>query len=215
MFHDLAFENPDLDADDAVSRGGFAVTEIDVRAQRMKRHAAFAIPFRTCNFSATQPAGDVDTNTNRAQTQSRLNRTLHGAAERDPALELLRDAVGDKRGIDFRLADFEDVQVHFRRGQPGEFTAQLFDVGALLADQDARTSGINRDAALLVGTFDHDLGDRSRTGLLHDVSADRHVFMEKAAVFLTAGKPARIPGAVDAQPEPDRIDLMTHVTRPP
>src|SRR5688572_338792 len=34
--------------------------------------------------------------------------------------------------------------------------------------------------------------------------------MQELAVFPVAGEPARIPGAVDAEPEPDRIDFLAH-----
>jgi hypothetical protein len=48
------------------------------------------------------------------ETHRRLNGTLHGAAERDAALELIGDALGDELGVDFRLADLDDVQRHVR-----------------------------------------------------------------------------------------------------
>jgi hypothetical protein len=41
-----------------------------------------------------------------------------------------------------------------------DLLAQLLDVGALLADHDARTRGVDRHAALLVRALDDDLGDR-------------------------------------------------------
>src|SRR3546814_7401243 len=54
----------------------------------------------------------------------------------------------------------------FRSRQLAELLAQLFDVRALLADDDARAGGIDRHAAQLCRAFDHDLGDRGlRQGL--------------------------------------------------
>src|SRR5215213_5248371 len=50
--HDLAFENPDLDADDAVCRFRFGETVVDVGAHRMKRHASFAIPLGARDFDS-------------------------------------------------------------------------------------------------------------------------------------------------------------------
>ena len=47
-----------------------------------------------------------------AQPHRVLHRALHGAAEHDALFELLRDRVGDQLRIDFRLADFLDVDVH-------------------------------------------------------------------------------------------------------
>src|SRR4051812_20632503 len=60
VFHDLALEDPDLDAAGAVSReaGGNAV--VDVGTERMQRHAAFAVPFHARNLGAAETAGAVD-----------------------------------------------------------------------------------------------------------------------------------------------------------
>jgi hypothetical protein len=65
----------------------------------------------------------------------------------------------------------------------GELLAQLLDVGALLADDQARTSGMDRDAALLVRTLDDHLGDRSLLQLVLQVVADLDVLMQQIAVL--------------------------------
>src|ERR1700682_5175722 len=44
VLHDLALEDPHLHAAGAVSREGGSYAVIDVRAQRVQRHATFAIP---------------------------------------------------------------------------------------------------------------------------------------------------------------------------
>src|SRR5438270_8031163 len=109
VLEDFALEDPDLDAAGAErgERGGDAI--IDVGAQRMQRHAAFAIPFHARDFGAAETARAVDANAFGAETHRRLHRPLHGAAERDAALELLRDRFGDQGGVEFGLADFDDV----------------------------------------------------------------------------------------------------------
>ena len=107
MLHDLALEDPHLDADHAVGRAGNAVAEVDVCTQRVQRHAALAVPLRACDFRATQTPGDVDADAERTEAKRRLHGPLHGAAERDASLQLLRDRLGDKRRIDLRLADLE------------------------------------------------------------------------------------------------------------
>src|SRR5687768_15014755 len=48
--------DPDLDADDAIGGLGFGETVVDVGAQRMERHAAFAVPLGTRDFDAVQAA---------------------------------------------------------------------------------------------------------------------------------------------------------------
>ena len=73
-----------------------------------------------------------------AEAHGGLHRTLHGAAEGDPALELLGDVLGHQLGVGLRLADFDDVQVNLAVRHGGHVLAQLFDVRALLADDHAR-----------------------------------------------------------------------------
>src|SRR6185437_5931518 len=91
VLEDLALEDPDLDAasTEGRERGRHAV--INVGAQRVQRHPAFAIPLHAGDFGAAQTAGAVDTNAFGAKAHRRLHRPLHGAAERDAAFELLRD----------------------------------------------------------------------------------------------------------------------------
>ena len=188
---------------------------IDVGAQRVQRHAAFAIPLHAGDFRAAEAAGAVDADAAGAQAHGRLHGALHGAAEGDAALELLGDVLGDQRGVDLGLADLDDVQGHFTLGHLGEVAAQLLDVGALLADHHARTGGVDRDAGALGRTLDDDLGDAGLGQALVQHLADLDVLMEHRRVFGAFGVPARVPGPVDAEPQADRIDLLTHVTFPP
>src|SRR5205823_11594081 len=79
----VALVDPDLDADDAVGGRGFAGAVVDVSAQGVQRHTAFAIPFGTCDLDAVQAAGRHELDTNGAQAHRVLHRALHGAAEHD------------------------------------------------------------------------------------------------------------------------------------
>src|SRR6266568_3407611 len=119
VLEDLTLEDPDLDAAGAErgERGRNAV--IDVGAQRVQRHAALAIPFHARDFGAAETARAVDTNAFGAETHRRLHRPLHGAAERDAALELLSDRFGDQGGVEFGLADFDDVDDDVGSGDVG------------------------------------------------------------------------------------------------
>src|SRR3546814_16324586 len=93
-------------------------------------------------------------------------------------------------GVDFWLADLDDVQRHVAVRQLAELLAQLCDVRALLADDDARASGIDRHAAQLCRAFDHDLGDRGlRQGLEH-ILADLQILDQHATIVLAFGEPA-------------------------
>src|SRR3546814_4988952 len=145
-----------------------------------------------------------------AQTHGRLHRTLHGATEGNATLELLRDILGNQLGIQFRLADLDDVQMHFRLGHLGQVGPQLLDVGALLADHHARTRRVDGDAGLLGRPLDDDAGNAGLGQTLLEILADLQILVQQTGILLVAGIPARVPGAVDAEAEPDRIDFLTH-----
>src|SRR6266700_2472980 len=177
VLEDFALEDPDLDAAGAErgERGRHAV--IDIGAQRVQRHAPFAIPFHAGDFGAAETARAVDANALGAKTHRRLHRALHGAAESDAALELLGDRFGDQGSVEFGLADFDDVDDDVGSGDVGNPLAQLVDVGALLADHHTRTRRMDRHAALLVRTLDHDAGDGRLLEFLVQDLADLDVFM--------------------------------------
>ena len=123
MGHYLALEHPDLDTAGAVgrARGGHAI--IDIGAQRVQRHPAFAVPLHAGDFRPAQPPAAIDANTLRAQPHSRLDRPLHRPAKRHPALELLGNVLGNKLGVDLGLADLDDVHMHVGPRHPGDITA--------------------------------------------------------------------------------------------
>src|ERR1700754_5095227 len=81
----------------------------------------------------------------RPEPPRRLHRALHGAAERDAALQLLGDRFGDELRIELGLPDLDDVDDDVGVGQVGDLAAQLLDVGALLADDDAGAGRMDRD----------------------------------------------------------------------
>src|SRR3954468_17363144 len=68
VLEDLTLEDPDLDAagTERGERGRNAI--VDVGAQRMQRHTAFAIPFHTGDFGAAQTPRAVDTDAFGAKT---------------------------------------------------------------------------------------------------------------------------------------------------
>src|SRR5579862_6244447 len=120
VLEDLALEDPDLDAAGAEGRERGRNAVVDVGAQRVQRHAAFAVPLHARDFGAAQTARAVDADAFGAETHRRLHRALHGAAERNAALELLRDRFGNQLRIELRLADFDDVDDHVAVGELGD-----------------------------------------------------------------------------------------------
>src|ERR1700676_3226214 len=214
MLEDFALEDPDLDAAGAEGGERRRHPVIDVGAQRVQRHASLAIPFHARDFGAAETARAIDTDAFGAETHCRLHRALHGAAERDAALELLRNRFGDQGGVELGLADFDDVDDDVGIGDVGDLLAQLVDVGALLADHDTGARGVDRHPALLVRTLDHDSRHRRLLQLLVQDLADFDILVQQLAVFVLAGEPTGIPGPVDAETQSDWIDLLTHRSLP-
>jgi hypothetical protein len=91
----------------------------------------------------------------------------------------------------------------------GELGAQFLDIGALLADQNAGARGVDRNAAFLMRPFDDDLRNAGLAALLEDEIPNAEVLMQQLAIFVLIGVPAAVPGAVDAEPQPDRVNLLS------
>ena len=87
------------------------------------------------------------------------DRLLHGAAEGDAALELRRDVLGDQLRVGLGLADLDDVEEDLVLGERLDFLLQRLDAGAALADDDARTRGVDVDLRLVRGALDLDVAD--------------------------------------------------------
>ena len=88
--------------------------------------------------------------------------------------------------------------------------AQPVDVGALLADDDARLRGVDRDLDLVDRALDLDLGDAGALQLVADDAANLEILVQLLGVG-PAAEPVRLPAMHDPEPEADRIDLASHV----
>src|SRR5690606_24324941 len=108
----FAFEDPDLDADHTVSGVRFVGVVVDIGTQGVQRHTTFPIPFRTGNFSPTQTTAHLDLDAFGTNANGVLYGALHGATEHNATLQLLSNVLCYQHCIEFRLADFFDVDVH-------------------------------------------------------------------------------------------------------
>src|ERR1700759_1415624 len=70
-------------------------------------------------------------------------------------------------------------------------------------------------AALLVRTLDDDPRHAGLAKALLQLLADGDVLVEQTAVVVARREPAAVPGAVDGEPQPDRIDFLTHQAASP
>src|SRR5690606_18411430 len=201
---------PDLDPDDAVGRLRFREAVVDVGAQGVQGHTAFAVPLGTGDLDAVQTARGHDLDALGAQAHGVLHGALHGAAEHDALFELLGDRVGDQLRVGFRLADFLDVDVHGHAHQALQVGLQRFDVLAATADHHARTSRVHGDARGLGGALDDDAAHGSGFQFLLHVFTNADGFGEHAAVELVVRIPARSPGVVARGADPNRGILLPH-----
>src|ERR1051326_1680206 len=188
----FAPEHPDLDAAGAIGGLGGGGAEIDVGAERVQRHAPFAVPLHARDLGAAEPAGAIDADAERSQAHRRLHRALHGAAERDAALQLLADALCDQLRLDLGLADLDDVEADLAVGHLRDIDPELLDVGAFLADHHARPRGMDGDAGLLGGALDHDAAGASLGQAVAQEFPEPQVLVQEVAV-IAAGEPPRFP----------------------
>src|SRR5262249_9125209 len=97
---DVALVDPDLHAD-ASGRGlRLAKAVVDVRAQGVERHAPLPIGLLAGHLRAAEAPRALDADAEAAGLLHGLDRPLHGATERDPAGELVGDALSDEGRIE-------------------------------------------------------------------------------------------------------------------
>jgi len=89
-----------------------------------------------------------------AQAHGILHRALHGAAEHDAALQLLGNVLRNQLGVQVRLADFFDIDVHRHTHFLGEHLAQLVHILTFLADDNTGSGGVNSDTGLVGRSLD-------------------------------------------------------------
>ena len=205
------FVDPAFDPDDAVKRAGFGKAVFERHAESLQRHFAFAVGFRTGDVRATEAAGDAEADALGPELHGGLNGTLHGAAEADTALELDGDLLGDELGVEFRLADFEDVEFDLGPlAEVGDVIGHDLDFLALAADDEAGTGGLKCDADAVPSAFDDDLGEAGVLELLAQVLTDREVFVKLVGEVLASGVPFGTPVLVNGEAKCDWIYFLAH-----
>ena len=202
-------EDPALHADRAVRGAGLGEAVIDVGAEGVQRNATLLVPLATAHLGAAEATARGDLDALRAELHGGLGGLLHGATERDAALELRRDVLGDELRVGLGLADLDDVQEHLVLGQRLDFLLERLDARATLTDHDARTGRVDVDLRLVRRALDLDVRDARVVELLLDEALQLEVFMQPLRVVLLL-VPARRPRLDDAEAKADRMCFLAH-----
>ena len=206
----VALVDPDLHADAAEVGPGLEQAVVDLRAQRVQRHAPLAVELGARHLGATEPAGALHPDALHAgAAHGRLHGLAHRAAERHTVGQLLGDALRDELRVGLGALDLEDVQLDLLAGQLLEVAAQAVGLGAAAPDDDARTRGVDVDADAVTRALDLDLGDAGPLHALGEHAADLDVLGHVVGVLLV-GVPARLPVGGDTEAEAVRVDLLAH-----
>src|SRR5918997_2005093 len=207
---DVTLVEPHLHADAAEGRAGLVDAVVDVRAQRVQRHTTLAVELRTAHLRAAEATGALhpDPLDLRAALR-RLHGLAHGAAEADAAGQLLGHGLRDELGVGLGVLDLEDVQLHLLAGELLQLSPDAVGLGTATADDDARSSGVDVDADPVTGALDLHLRDPGALHALGHEPADGHIFLDVVLVQLVGVPPGLVVGG-DAEPEPVRVDLLTH-----
>ena len=176
--HDLALVDPALDADPAERGSRLVEAVVNVRAQRVQRHATVGIALGARHLGATQASGALHLDALGAGADRAGQRALHRAPERNSVLELLGDRLRDQPRVELGALDLEDVDLDLLAGDPVKVTSKLIDLRARLADHDARPRRVDVDLHLGGVLADRDVRQAGVRQTADDVLADQRVFMQ-------------------------------------
>ncbi len=123
--------------------------------------------------------------------------------------KLAGDVVRHQLRVELGTLDLFDVDADFLAREVRELVAQLVDFRALLADDDARPAGVQRDDDLPRLALDHDVRDRRVAEARLEILAQQLVLAEQRRQ-VAARVVARLPILRDAEPESDRMCLLSH-----
>src|SRR5829696_1510006 len=208
--HDLALVDPALDADPASRRASLDKAVVDVRADRVQRHAALRVLLRAAHLRAAEPSGALHFHACRTRADRGGERALHRAPERHTVLKLLGDRLRDELRVELRALDLIDVDVDVLLRHRVHLAAQRVHLDTRFADHDPGARGVDVDRDPLLVLADQDVGQAGVRKLLEDVLANLDVFDEGACEFLLADHPVRLPVVDDADAQAARVNLLAH-----
>jgi hypothetical protein len=203
--------DPAFDPDDAPGGAGFGESEIDRYPQCLKRHFPASIFFGTGNVRTRETPGATQSDAFGAEIHRRLERTLHGAPESDPSLQLDRHILGHQLGVEFRLADLENIDLHLRSAAHlAHVVGHLLDLGPLSADDQPRAGSVQGYAHTIPRAFDDDLGDCRHLKPVLEILPDRQIAVQLLGEIALGRVPFGSPVSRDGEAKTYRMNFLTH-----
>ena len=189
------------------------LAEIDIGADGVEGDATVhgALPAR--HLSAAEAAGHHRLAALSATSHGAGNGLLEGAPEGDSPLQLVGDVAGDQLGVQLRHADLLDVHPDALAGEGLQLIAQLIDLLAPTADDDAGLRCVNGYCHLVGVPLDLHPGDAGVLEVLGNVAAHAQVFLKEITIALL-GEPLALPIVDDAEAESGWMYLLAHVSSP-
>ena len=174
----------------------------------MQRNAALAICLASGDFRAAQATRNLDLDALGAEAHRAADRLLHGAAEGDAALKLLRDVLGDERRVEIGLTDLGDVDVDRLFRLALEAFLDLLDARTAAADDHAGLRRMDRELQAVLRALRLDLRDAGSAEAVFQILADLDIFMQVVRKVLIC-VPFCIPILDDADADAVRIYFLT------
>ena len=141
---------------------------------------------------------------------ARGQRALHRAAEGDAVLELLGDRLGDELGVELGALDLEDVDLDRLAGELVQVAAQRVDLGARLADHDARARGVDVDRRPRRASLRIVMSERPACASLLSMWSRIVDVLEQVVGEVALVEPVRLPVVDVADAEALGMDLLSH-----
>ena len=183
---------------------------VDVGAQRVQRHATVGVALGARHLGAAQATGDLDLDALGAGAHGAGQRALHRAAEGDAVLQLLGDRLRHQARVELGALDLQDVDLDLLAGDPVQVAAQLVDLGAGLADHDARPRRVDVDLHLGGVLADRDVRQAGVREPADDVLADLRVLVQVVREVPLV-EPVRLPVVDVAHADRLGMNFLTHL----
>ena len=162
------------------------------------------------DFRAAQTTGDAHLDALGAQFHGPADGLLHGPAEGDALLQLGGDVFGHQLRVQVGTSHFHNADVDALGDHLLHLHAELLNLGAALAHNDARAGAVDDDFHILAVALDFNLRHAGGVQLFLQELSDVVIFYQKVAEGVVFGIPAGVPTLDYAHAKTVGIDFLAH-----